>query len=582
MPFFAGDLRTGEILVRNIPAFKGSATCTIGAAGTIDASLSLPLVNPDDDVEIPFANIILPARSFLGYEEIIDILDPNGEPTGVTARKIINAGPIWSDVFDWDTNVIDLKAAGLRSIFNWRLVLPLLIDANLSSLPQFDSYVDYVGSLRTIAKNLVKDTIRTIGGRLPIDFEPDFPGTNERHYAQTDFHRVNEKLEQISGVINGPDIAFRPVYGVDDNHVRWQMITGDPMLTQTGDPWKWDNTSVTPSIKGTKITRTGTSIVNVAYGAGDGVVAKSIDTTTFQAAPVINLARNPAFVSIADPTFGTLSAVGTGVHVPSWQPGAGHTGAGFFRMTATTGSVATAWGQIVQPVINNLITGEQITVSMWVRSSVASTLRVGVWGYDDLAGTVAAVAITGPGDTVLVPNVWTRIKGTFTILAGKLGWRVYLRGATSTTGATYDVDDVTVVRGAIDTGDWAGLTADDDDFEYGWLGVDNLSESFKITTSGYPRLEDAVMLNSVATPSVLQDHVSGLTVAGRSHLEMYSFEAHKAYSPRVTDYSEGDLAIMVLPKNPRTYPGDHNVRIMSYTVVHDDDFVKISCAPERA
>lgn len=280
MPFFAGDLRTGEVLIPNIPANSGNAVVTVNAAGTITCQLKLPMVDPyRPNLLYPFTSTILPGKSFLGYKE--DIVDD----LGASSSKVINAGPIWSDSFDWDSKVLTINAAGLRSIFDYRFVLPLLVDGTPSDLPGATP-ITYSTSLRTIAKELVADAIANTGGELPIDFEADVAGSATRSYTPNEFHRVNEKLQQISGVIGGPDVAFRPVLSASGKYLRWNMVTGDPELKQSGADHAWDTTVPAPSIRGAVTARTAQSLLTAAYGLGGtpegetvAIEAKSTDAT---------------------------------------------------------------------------------------------------------------------------------------------------------------------------------------------------------------------------------------------------------------------------------------------------------------
>lgn len=577
MPFLAGDLRTGSVRVRNLPVASGDTSVVLGAAGTIQCVIPLPLVNPDDDVMIPFAQIIIPGKSFLAYEERIELVDGDGNSTGVTAKKLINGGPIWSDVYDWDNKTITVTAAGMRSIFNYRLVLSLLLDANIASLPTFTSVVQYTAHYRTIAKRLVQDALANVGGRLPIDFEADITGASVRTYLESEAHRVNEKLEQISGIINGPDIAFRPAYGADENHVRWMMMTGNPELKQAGADWAFDTTAVVSSVRGTQTTRDASSLINAAYGFGDGIMAKSIDTTLMQPNRIVNRAINPRYRNDAT-GFALLTNAGA-VHVASWQSGIGRESVGAARVAVTTGS-ATEWAHFIQPVAPEIDAGDVAFLSCWVRSSTVETIRARIYTYTDEIGSAGQAIGPDGGDVTLVANVWTRITVSGTLAGGVGSSRPSIRGAASTTGGTIDIDDVMYVTGS-DPGDWQGATADTDAHDYNWLGIADASESVRFGANGYPRLEGAITANSVTTPSVLQEALDGVTRLGRAHVSTWKFQANKAMAPRVTDYAEGDYITMTVSADNPYNSGEVRLRIVQIATKHDEEFASIICAPER-
>lgn len=250
----AGDLRDGLIRERNIPTTTSQANPIIGAPGSITAELTLPLVDPNTGVVIPFAERIVPTRSYLAYEE---------------GGIIHNAGPIWNDHYDFDTRKLTLNAAGLSSIFDYRLVMALLNDLDPNSLPP-GADLNYSGaSLRTFAKWLVQLATSATGGELPIDYESDFVGDAIRTYLGGDTRVMGEVLKQISGVIGGPDIAFRPYLTTDKNYVRWNMLTGDPLLSQAGPAHIFDTRGPAPAVKGASISRNGAMLRTTDYEVGE-------------------------------------------------------------------------------------------------------------------------------------------------------------------------------------------------------------------------------------------------------------------------------------------------------------------------
>lgn len=270
---FAGDLRTGLIRVRHIPAFAGDCEVTVNAAGIIQAQVKLPLKDPDTGVAIPFRSHVTPLRSYLAYEE---------------GGIVYNAGPIWTDDYDVDTHTLTLRAAGLRSYWDYRYVMALLDDMDPDDLPA--GTVSFTGlSLRTIAKRLVQNAQAQTGGEVPVDYEADILGDNDRNYLAQDYHRTNEKLQQLSGVINGPDIALRPYITTAGTHLRWNLVTGDSLLAQAKEH-KFDTTAAGQVVRSAKVQRNATAIVTDAFLTGSSdeetgelLQAKSHDNTLIDA-----------------------------------------------------------------------------------------------------------------------------------------------------------------------------------------------------------------------------------------------------------------------------------------------------------
>lgn len=253
---FGGDLSTGLIRVRNIPAAAGNCNETLGAAGSIGATIPLPMKVPDSDRVVAIRSLLLPAQSYLAWDE-----------DGV----IRNAGPIWTDSYSFDKQRLTLNAAGLRSYFQYRYVIPLLIDADKKSLPS-GKQTRYTGlSLGTIAKRLVQQAQGWTNGSVPLVFEDDVLGDNERTYRASDLHVLDEKLQQLSEVLGGPDIMFKPRYANPERtHIEWVMTTGKPEISQApGADHKWDMTGIPhPDIKGASITRDATVLTTDNYQTG--------------------------------------------------------------------------------------------------------------------------------------------------------------------------------------------------------------------------------------------------------------------------------------------------------------------------
>lgn len=95
-------------------------------------------------------------------------------------------------------------------------------------------------TLHTIAKRLVQNDM-TRSGALPIILPADITGTAERTFPGYDLAYVGERLAQLTQVIDGPEIEFRPEY-TDSTRtaVQWRMRIGNPRLGDLGLPHAWD------------------------------------------------------------------------------------------------------------------------------------------------------------------------------------------------------------------------------------------------------------------------------------------------------------------------------------------------------
>jgi PKD repeat protein len=125
-------------------------------------------------------------------------------------------------------------------------------------------------SLGTIAKRLVQAAnSRDPGTGLPIVYGSDVadPGTT-RTYNASDLSSVEERIEELTNVINGPDIDFQPTY-VDESGsaIQWLMRTGTPTqpMLYTGNQVVFLAGVADSGIKDITLTTSGTTEVSRAW-----------------------------------------------------------------------------------------------------------------------------------------------------------------------------------------------------------------------------------------------------------------------------------------------------------------------------
>jgi hypothetical protein len=158
-----------------------------------------------------------PARMSLVVEVAVD-----GSSVGIP----LAAGPIWTR--EWDGKTLKLNASGIRSLLNRRKI-------HSWATPYAAQVASYTGmSLGTIAKRLVSQATdpNKGGSALPIVLPSDTSDadpTHTRNYNGYELKNVGDMLTELTGVINGPDIDFQPVWS-DSNRtsINWQMRVGTP------------------------------------------------------------------------------------------------------------------------------------------------------------------------------------------------------------------------------------------------------------------------------------------------------------------------------------------------------------------
>lgn len=309
--FLTGELVTGHRLTQ-LPVVDGSWAPVLNGAGTIEAKLKL-----DDEKVRARPELLLalePARSFLA---------------AVSGDSVIEAGPIWSHVYDDTTKVLTVRAGGLRSVFDHRIVMKILATGEDPAL----AVMDYTGTLADIARDLVRLALSHTGGSLPIVFEADEGGTSdERTYLGHELARVGDRLNELTGVIGGPDLAFEPQLTADRQGLQWVMRTGtsdDPLLHQPGSSssygdadWVWDVRAKRSGVQQIDVTRDANKLAYRAWASGQGtgesllIAVEEDDTLIARGYPLLESVTQHQSVVDSD----TLDAYATSDLIAAMRP----------------------------------------------------------------------------------------------------------------------------------------------------------------------------------------------------------------------------------------------------------------------
>jgi RHS repeat-associated protein len=205
---------------------------------------------------------------------------------------------------------------------------------------------------------------------------------------------------------------------------------------------------------------------------------ENLATTTTDS--VTNLMTNPTFETGFTGVDGQITTAPNGFTIATTTAHA-HTGTSSVRATANGVNTGATWFKVGNSL--NVTSGQAVSVSLWVRSSIASSAAVGFRTY---TGTGSGATETGsvvPSATTLTLGAWTQLTYNYTVGSGIDSLRPILRfptaGATQN-GATFDIDDVTVTRTA-SAYDFNGLTASGGGYQYAWSGEANNSTSVRLT-----------------------------------------------------------------------------------------------------
>lgn len=286
-----GELRTGRRLVA-LPYMGGSWSIAAGSAGDITVRIPLLAADyrrldaqvtggmwPSPDVypsEETFPRAVV-TRWVPGSKPRRDIkaaTEPTRTFMAVLADdRVVAAGPIWSRQWDQDGGTLEVKALGLASLWDHRLVLNHLVNMQQAGAVAASS-LSYSGlSLGTIAKRLVQAAQAHTGGSLPVVLPPDEVGTNTRTYPGYELATMGQRLTELSEVEGGPEIDYQPRLTEDRTGVEWVMRTGTtaaPQLVQAGLDWMVDTSVPRGNLGGLSVVEDATAVTSRSFAKGSG------------------------------------------------------------------------------------------------------------------------------------------------------------------------------------------------------------------------------------------------------------------------------------------------------------------------
>ena len=287
-----GEVRTGR-RIATIPVSDASWSSVLKGTGTVDCTVPLDAaefkrLEGVTSGQYPGVNIFPSPNTWPRAEttawhigqgirgEFLTMLDPNRCFMAlVDGDTIPEAGPISAHGGGEGSSSFTVKANGLRSLFDGRRIMGV-IDSGYAAWTVTHSAM----SLGTIAKRLVELCLADPDGNLPVILPADVLAADDDDHRRTfkgsELAKVSDRLDQLSGVLNGPDIAFDPRLTSDRMGVEWVMRTGteaDPMLHQAGVPWVFDMRVPRSSIGGLSWSRDGSGMASRSWATSNDAAA---------------------------------------------------------------------------------------------------------------------------------------------------------------------------------------------------------------------------------------------------------------------------------------------------------------------
>jgi hypothetical protein len=278
--YIIGDVRTGR-RIQDLNVLTGPWDDPLNSAETVTATIDL---NDPDMRALNLRASATPAKSFLVVVE----------------KNKVMGGPIWTRKYDWSKRQLTLGAKGFASIFDHRLIIPLLartIDVDEWLVPDPSDKTKTMAnpdlattesglSYGTIAKRLVQQCLTWTGGNLPVVFQDDATGTHSDTVEGVDFKVLGDKLRDITALENGPDINFLGRFTDDKLGIEWLMQTGSDDQPQVSSPsiTRWNVTAPLSPVSDLVTSEDATAMASIAWGsagrsADTVLVSRQIDDT---------------------------------------------------------------------------------------------------------------------------------------------------------------------------------------------------------------------------------------------------------------------------------------------------------------
>lgn len=178
--------------------------------------------------------------------------------------NVIYAGLIWDSTYDRDTKRLSVSHSDIWSVWAVRMIAQ---DRTGTIATWKQPFLGF--SYRTLAKKLIQLGTTGPGRFIPIVYEPDVAGTEDRTYYGYNLDMVIDTIEELMNLDNGPDIDFRPEWD-GAGGIRWQMVTGN--LSGNGGVievnFSADNPEATGLVEKVSSREKATQVFGIGEGAG--------------------------------------------------------------------------------------------------------------------------------------------------------------------------------------------------------------------------------------------------------------------------------------------------------------------------
>ena len=261
MKLFVGELTTGRNIIP-IPARDGEWAIRRNRGGSLSAEVTL---SAKAHRRLDLYQSAMPGRAYLAIAE---------------GDFIFEAGPIWEHEYDDDTRRLRIDAEGIWSMLMRRFIMPTAVETIALLLQSGDdagkpnpavATVFTGASWPAIVRQIIQQGMARAGGALPFVFGPDGVGAHDKGYDAASFKTQGEAFTDLTELVDGPEIEFRPEFAPGGTGVRWRPMVGDDaqlQITRVGAPHRFDFSTPQRSVSGLVVKRSARDMTSEAWATG--------------------------------------------------------------------------------------------------------------------------------------------------------------------------------------------------------------------------------------------------------------------------------------------------------------------------
>jgi len=258
---FVGELTTGRNIIP-IPARDGEWAIRRNRGGSLSAEVTL---SAKAHRRLDLYQSAMPGRAYLAIAE---------------GDFIFEAGPIWEHEYDDDTRRLRIDAEGIWSMLMRRFIMPTAVETIALLLQSGDdagkpnpavATVFTGASWPAIVRQIIQQGMARAGGALPFVFGPDGVGAHDKGYDAASFKTQGEAFTDLTELVDGPEIEFRPEFAPGGTGVRWRPMVGDDaqlQITRVGAPHRFDFSTPQRSVSGLVVKRSARDMTSEAWATG--------------------------------------------------------------------------------------------------------------------------------------------------------------------------------------------------------------------------------------------------------------------------------------------------------------------------